>query len=78
MACKACGRNVPLEDINCFDCNAEGPFTRADRLTPWRRQFVIATRVDGRLVWFCWVERRVLSVFGRDEQEVRLAERANQ
>lgn len=80
MTCKACGRDVPLNDINCFDCNAEGPFTRASRLTPWERGFAwLPMRLSapwpsvGGWIWLRHYEHRTLHVFGRGERSVRIA-----
>jgi hypothetical protein len=74
MTCKACGRDVPLEDKNCFDCNEEGPYTRADRLTPWNRRFAwLPVRLTGGgSAWLRTIEERVIYFFG-PEYQVRLA-----
>jgi hypothetical protein len=76
MTCKACGRDVPMADkICCFDCFNEGPFTRANRVTPWERAFAwLPVRANtGKLIWMQPFEHRTLHVFGRGERSVRRA-----
>lgn len=74
MTCKACGRDVPLEDKNCFECNAEGPFTRASRLSPWVSRFAwLPERLsDGGFAWLRPVEVQIQTVFGSSDRYVRL------